>query len=65
MRDNQFDKALADTHTLGSVLRTAGYATAAIGKWGLQGGGEAPEANGEKKAAAKPGGKKKSKNVLT
>lgn len=37
VRDNQFDKALADTHTLGSVLRTAGYATAAIGKWGLQG----------------------------
>ena len=38
VRDNQFDKALADTHTLGSVLRRAGYATAAIGKWGLQGG---------------------------
>lgn len=37
VRNNQFDKALADTHTLGSVLRTAGYATAAIGKWGLQG----------------------------
>ena len=37
VRDNQFDKALADTHTLGSVLRQAGYATAAIGKWGLQG----------------------------
>jgi arylsulfatase A-like enzyme len=37
VRDNQFDKALADTHTLGTVLRQAGYATAAIGKWGLQG----------------------------
>ena len=37
VRDNQFDKALADTHTLGSVLQEAGYATAAIGKWGLQG----------------------------
>ena len=37
VRDNQFDKALADTHTLGSVLKEAGYATAAIGKWGLQG----------------------------
>jgi hypothetical protein len=43
VRDNQFDKALADTHTLGTVLKTAGYATAAIGKWGLQG-------------SAKPGG---------
>ena len=37
VRDNQFDKALADTHTLGTVLKQAGYATAAIGKWGLQG----------------------------
>ena len=34
VRDNQFDKALADTLTLGSVLRQAGYATAAFGKWG-------------------------------
>lgn len=40
VRDNQFDKALADTHTLGTVLQQAGYATALIGKWGLQGGGE-------------------------
>ena len=38
VRDNQFDKALADSHTLGTVLQQAGYATAAIGKWGLQGG---------------------------
>jgi arylsulfatase A-like enzyme len=38
VRDNQFDKELADTHTLGTVLKQAGYATAAIGKWGLQGG---------------------------
>jgi len=49
VRDNQFDKALADTHTLGTVLREAGYATAAFGKWGLQGsakpkGTEAEEA---------------------
>jgi arylsulfatase A-like enzyme len=41
VRDNQFDKGLAETITLGSVLQRAGYATAAIGKWGLQGGGEA------------------------
>ncbi|GAB5562449.1 MAG: arylsulfatase [Synoicihabitans sp.] len=38
VRDNQFDKALDDTYTLGSVLQKAGYATAAFGKWGLQGG---------------------------
>ncbi|MEJ6602287.1 MAG: sulfatase-like hydrolase/transferase [Opitutaceae bacterium] len=38
VRDNQFDKALIDTHTLGSVLQAAGYKTAAFGKWGLQGG---------------------------
>jgi arylsulfatase A-like enzyme len=37
VRDNQFDKALEDNHTLASVLRQAGYTTAAIGKWGLQG----------------------------
>jgi arylsulfatase A-like enzyme len=40
VRDNQFDKLLDNNHTLGSVLRQAGYATAAIGKWGLQGGPE-------------------------
>jgi arylsulfatase A-like enzyme len=39
VRDNQFDKELEDNHTLGTVLRGAGYRTAAIGKWGLQGGG--------------------------
>lgn len=37
VRNNQFDKALADNHTLGNVLQNAGYRTAAIGKWGLQG----------------------------
>src|SRR5699024_9418479 len=36
VRDNQFDKVLADNHTMPSILREAGYATAAIGKWGLQ-----------------------------
>ena len=39
VRDNQFDKALEDNHTLATVLRQAGYATACIGKWGLQGPG--------------------------
>ena len=37
VRDNQFDKALEDNYTLGSVMQKAGYATVAIGKWGLQG----------------------------
>ncbi|MBB5350155.1 arylsulfatase A-like enzyme [Haloferula luteola] len=37
IRDNQFDKALPDHITLASMLRQAGYATAAVGKWGLQG----------------------------
>ncbi|MCF7731629.1 MAG: sulfatase-like hydrolase/transferase [Akkermansiaceae bacterium] len=41
VRDNQFDKALADTHTLGTTLQQAGYATAAFGKWGLQGSAKA------------------------
>lgn len=37
IRNNQFDKALADNHTLATVLRQAGYATSLFGKWGLQG----------------------------
>lgn len=48
VRDNQFDKALPDTHTLGTVLQEAGYATALIGKWGLQGSaasGKSPSPN--------------------
>lgn len=39
IRNNQFDQALDDNHTLGTVLQGAGYATACIGKWGLQGSG--------------------------
>ncbi|MBC7367425.1 MAG: sulfatase-like hydrolase/transferase [Undibacterium sp.] len=39
VRDNQFDKALESNHTLGTVLRQAGYATAIVGKWGLPGNG--------------------------
>ncbi len=45
VRDNQFDKALENNHTLASVLKAAGYATAAFGKWGLQGTGAIPEAH--------------------
>jgi arylsulfatase A-like enzyme len=37
VRDNQFDKALDDNYTLGSVMQKAGYSTAIFGKWGLQG----------------------------
>ena len=37
IRDNQFDKALPDNHTLATVLKQAGYYCAAIGKWGLAG----------------------------
>jgi arylsulfatase A-like enzyme len=47
VRNNQFDKALADNYTIGNVLQMAGYSSVAIGKWGLQGdkkvnGGEWP-----------------------
>ena len=42
VRNNQFDKALANNHTLASVLRSAGYRTAIIGKYGLQGEGKDP-----------------------
>lgn len=41
IRDNQFDKPLPHNHTLGTVLKAAGYDTAAVGKWGL-GGTSAP-----------------------
>jgi arylsulfatase A-like enzyme len=37
VRDNQFDKVLENNHTVATVLRQAGYATVAVGKWGLQG----------------------------
>ena len=37
IRNNQFDKDLPANHTIASVLKEAGYATAIIGKYGLQG----------------------------
>ena len=44
IRNNQFDKALPDNHTLASVMKESGYATGIIGKWGLQGlEGDSPE----------------------
>ena len=40
VRNNQFDKALPDQPSLASTLKEAGYHTALIGKWGLQGNKE-------------------------
>ena len=40
VRNNRFDHPIEDSHTLGSVLKEAGYDTAAIGKWGVGGGGQ-------------------------
>jgi arylsulfatase A-like enzyme len=37
IRNNEFDKALENNHTLATVLNRAGYETVAVGKWGLQG----------------------------
>ena len=39
VRDKQFDKALPDQLTLGSAMQMAGYRTALVGKYGLQGEG--------------------------
>lgn len=51
VRDNQFDKALEANHTLATVLKQAGYATAAVGKWGLQGPGDRQRSGPEDKQA--------------
>ncbi len=42
IRNTDFDDALEHNHTLASTLRTAGYATALVGKYGLQGRGDSP-----------------------
>jgi len=42
IRDNQFDKALSGDFTLPGVLKSAGYQTAIVGKYGLQGEGNSP-----------------------
>ena len=34
VRNNRFDQPIEDSHTLGTVMRDAGYDSAAIGKWG-------------------------------
>lgn len=43
LRDNCFDRAFSETNTLGTVMRERGYATWAVGKWGIAGGGESGE----------------------
>lgn len=40
LRNNEFDKPISETETLGTVMREAGYETYAVGKWGIGGGGE-------------------------
>ena len=40
LRDNCFDRPFTETNTIGTVMRAAGYATWAVGKWGVAGGGE-------------------------
>lgn len=44
VRDNQFDKAIDENHTLATVLHQAGYTTGAIGKWGVHGRNLEPDA---------------------
>ena len=58
IRNSQFDKEIPDEHTLGSVLQEAGYATSAIGKWGLQGGKyqlKKPGQRGDRSPKLEPG----------
>ena len=40
LRDNNFDRPLDRGPTLASLLKAGGYATYAVGKWGVGGGGE-------------------------
>jgi len=43
VRDNQFDKEIGNNYTVADVLKSVGYKTVAIGKWGLQGTGDGPD----------------------
>ncbi len=43
VRNNDFDKAIPDNHTLGTVLKGAGYRTLHVGKYGLPGLGESKD----------------------
>ena len=44
VRNNTFDYPIENSHTLGTLLKSAGYHTAAIGKWGVGGGGQSGKA---------------------
>ena len=46
LRNNEFDKPIQETRTMGSVMKKAGYETYAVGKWGIGGGGEARHSAG-------------------
>lgn len=48
IRNNSFDKVISDNHTLGTVMKQAGYYTACLGKWGV--GGTTPTASGRPNA---------------
>ena len=43
LMNNCFDRAFTERDTLGTVMKGAGYATWAVGKWGIAGGGESGE----------------------
>lgn len=42
IRNNRFDYPIENSHTLATVLKGAGYHTAAVGKWGIGGYGQGP-----------------------
>lgn len=44
VRNNTFDYPIENSHTLGTLLKGAGYHTAAIGKWGVGGAGQSGKA---------------------
>lgn len=44
VRNNSFDCPIENSHTLGTLLKGAGYHTAAIGKWGVGGAGQSGKA---------------------
>lgn len=44
VRNNTFDFPIENSHTLGTLLKSAGYHTAAIGKWGVGGAGQSGKA---------------------
>ena len=43
VKNNEFDKPIAERVTIGTVMKSAGYHTYAVGKWGCAGGGESKQ----------------------